>query len=134
VNDSGRAAKIVVPLLPDRGKQGVQRMTARKKVSARKRIENAQKRARGAVEEGFADLERRLPSNLRSAVREMRANMRAFQKQLERSRQDREARWRRMQTQMRRDAVRLLQRLEKALAPSAQRASRGSAPRRRKKR
>jgi len=109
-------------------------MTARKKVSATKRIQNARKRARGAVEEGFADLERRLPSNLRSAVREMRVNLRAFQKQLERTRQDREARWRRMQTQMRRDMVRLLQRLEKALAPSAQRASSASARPRRKKR
>ena len=109
-------------------------MTARKKVSARKRIQNAQKRARDAVEEGFSDLERRLPSNLRSAVRDMRANLRAFQQQLERARKDCEARWRRMQTQMRRDMVRLLQRLEKALAPSAQRASGGSAPPRRKKR
>ena len=62
-------------------------MTARKKVSARKRIQNAQKRARDAVEEGFADLERRLPSNLRSAVRDMRANLRAFQQQLERGAQ-----------------------------------------------
>ena len=109
-------------------------MTARKKVSARKRIQNAQKRARDAVEEGFSDLERRLPSNLRSAVRDMRANLRAFQQQLERARKDREARWRRMQTQMRRDMVRLLQRLEKALAPTAQRTASGSAPPRRKKR
>jgi hypothetical protein len=109
-------------------------MTARKKVSARKRIQNAQKRARDAVEEGFSDLERRLPSNLRSAVRDMRANLRAFQQQLERARKDREARWRRMQTQMRRDMVRLLQRLEKALAPSAQRTASASAPPRRKKR
>lgn len=109
-------------------------MTARKKVSATKRIQNARKRARDAVEVGLNDLERRLPSNLRSTVRDMRANLRAFQRQLERGRQEREARWRRMQTQMRRDMVRLLQRLERALAPSAQRASSGSAPPRRKKR
>ena len=110
-------------------------MTARKKVSARKRIQDAQKRARGAVEEGFADLERRMPSNMRSAVREMGKNLRAFQQQLEKNRNDREARWRRFQTQMRRDMVRLLQRVEKAVAPSAQRASRArSSPPRRKKR
>jgi hypothetical protein len=111
-------------------------MSARKKVGARKRIENARKRARDAVEVGMRDLERRLPSNLRSAVRDLRANMRAFQRQLERARQDREARWRRMQTQMRRDMVRLLQRIEKAVAPSAQRASGASAsarPRRKKR-
>src|SRR5262245_54927021 len=113
-------------------------MTARKKVSARKRIQNAQRRARGAVEEGLSDLERRLPTNLRSTVREMGTNLRAFQRQLERNRKERETRWRRMQAQMRRDMVRLLQRLEKALAPDGQRApsrssSRSSPPRRKKR-
>ncbi|TMA35966.1 MAG: DUF4175 domain-containing protein [Deltaproteobacteria bacterium] len=111
-------------------------MTARKKVSATKRIRAAQKRARDAVEEGFADLERRMPSNMRTAVREMGKNLRAFQQQIEKNRKDREARWRKFQTQMRRDMVRLLQRLEKALAPSGPRASgaRSSASPRRKKR
>ena len=135
-NDSGPREDPWYLSLPDRPNEGGQRMTARKKVSATKRIQNAQKRARDAVEEGLRDLERRLPSNLRSAVRDMRANLRAFQQQLERARQDREARWRRMQTQMRRDMVRLLQRLEKALAPSAQRAcerARASSPRRKKR-
>ena len=110
-------------------------MSARKKLSATKRIQNAGKRARDAVEVGLNDLERRLPSNLRSTVRDMRANLRAFQRQLERGRQEREARWRRVQSQMRRDVVRLLQRLEKALTPSAPRASgaRASGPARRRK-
>jgi uncharacterized protein YjcR len=111
-------------------------MTARKKVNARKRIQDAQKRARDAVEEGFADLERRMPSNMRSAVREMGRNLRAFQQQLEKNRKDREARWQRFQTQMRRDMVRLLQRVEKAVAPSAPRASRtrtSASPRRKKR-
>ena len=110
-------------------------MTARKNVSASKRIRNAQKRARDAVEEGFADLERRMPSNMRSAVREMGRNLRSFQQQLDKNRKDREARWRRFQTQMRRDMVRLLQRLEKALAPNAPSASRArsSSPRRKKR-
>src|SRR5262245_13061118 len=106
-------------------------MTARKKVSATKRIRAAQKRARDAVEEGFNDLERRMPSNMRSAVREMGKNLRGFQQQIEKNRKDREARWRRFQTQMRRDGVRLLQRLERALAPSASRAR--SSPRRKKR-
>jgi uncharacterized protein YjcR len=110
-------------------------MPARKKVSATKRIRDAQKRARDAVEEGFADLERRMPSNMRSAVREMGRNLRAFQQQIEKNRKDREARWRRFQTQMRRDMVRLLQRVEKALAPTAPGATRArsSSPRRKKR-
>jgi uncharacterized protein YjcR len=111
-------------------------MPARKKVSATKRIRAAQKRARDAVEEGFADLERRMPSNMRSAVREMGRNLRAFQQQIEKNRKEREARWRRFQTQMRRDMVRLLQRLEKALAPDGSRgptAGSAASPRRKKR-
>jgi hypothetical protein len=111
-------------------------MAARKKANATRTIRDASKRARDAIEEGLRDFERRLPSNLRSAVRDMRANLRAFQKQLERTRQERDARWRRIQTQMRRDMVRLLQRLEKALAPrggASARPARASAPRRKKR-
>jgi hypothetical protein len=79
------------------------------------------------------DLERRLPSNLRSAVRDVRSNLRAFQQQLERQRKERDARWRRIETQMRRDMVRLLQRLEKAVAPGAAAGARASGPTRRRK-
>ena len=100
-------------------------MAARKKKSASNRFQA-----------GLRDLERRLPRNLQSAVRDMRANLRAFQKQLERTRQERDARWRRIQTRMRRDMVRLLQRLEKSLAPkggASARPARASAPRRKKR-
>ncbi len=99
-------------------------MAARKKASASKRFQS-----------GLRDLERRLPRNLQTAVRDMRANLRVVQKQLERARLDRDARWRKIQTQMRRDLVRLLQRLEKALAPGAAAGARArSSPPRRKKR
>ena len=65
----------------------------------------------------------------------MRANLRVMQQQLERARLDRDARWRKIQSQMRRDVVRLLQRLEKALAPSAAAGARtrASKPRRKKR-
>ena len=94
----------------------------RKKASASKRFSTA-----------LGDLERRLPRNLRSAARDMRANLRVFQRQLERARLDRDARWSKIQTQMRRDLVRLLQRLEKALAPKGAAAARASSPRRKKR-
>ena len=99
-------------------------MAARKKVSASKRFQAA-----------LSDLERRLPPNLRSAVRDMRANLRVFQQQLERARLDRDARWRKIQSQMRRDLARLLQRLEKALAPTGggRARSRAKSPRRKKR-
>jgi len=99
-------------------------MAARKKKSASNRFQA-----------GLRDLERRLPRNLQSAVRDMRANLRVFQKQLERARLDRDTRWRKVQSQMRRDLVRLLQRLEKALAPSAAAGARAraSGPRRKKR-
>ena len=109
-------------------------MTARKK-TARSRARSASQRARNAFEEGLRDLERRMPSNLRSTVRDLRENLRAFQHQMERGRQEREVRWRRLQTQVRRDVARLLQRLEKAVAPAANAParSRRASPRRRKK-
>jgi hypothetical protein len=99
-------------------------MAARKKTSTSKRFSAA-----------LSDLERRLPPNLKSAVRDMRANLRVLQQQLERARVDRDARWRKIQTQMRRDMVRLLQRLEKALAPSGGGGARAraSSPRRKKR-
>jgi predicted phage gp36 major capsid-like protein len=98
-------------------------MAARKKVSASKRIQA-----------GLRDLEKRMPRNMQSAMNEARANLRKFQRQLERVRKDRDARWRKVQSQMRRDVVRLLQRLEKAVAGGggAPRA-RASAPRRKKR-
>lgn len=97
-------------------------MAARKKSSTSKRFSS-----------GIRDLEKRLPRNVQSAVREMRANLRVLQKQLERVRLDRDARWKKLQIQMRRDMVRLLQRLEKVLSPGAPGAARASAPRRKKR-
>jgi hypothetical protein len=100
-------------------------MAARKKVSASTRLQA-----------GLRDLEKRMPRNMQTAMREARANLRKFQQQLERARKDRDARWRKVQTQMRRDVVRLLRRLEKAVAPggpAAPRAARASAPRRKKR-
>ena len=100
----------------------------------------ARKKSKSSTSEkfqsGLRDLERRLPRNLQGAVREMRANLRVLQRQLERARFDRDARWRRIQTQMRRDMVRLLQRLESALRPAGgtgARRARASTPRRKKR-
>lgn len=99
-------------------------MAVRKKVSASKRIQA-----------GLRDLEKRMPRNMQNAIHEARANLRKFQQQLERARKDRDTRWRAVQTQMRRDVVRLLQRLEKAVAPSgaAAGARPARAPRRKKR-
>jgi hypothetical protein len=110
-------------------------MSARKKKRATKKktIRNARQRAKDVIEVGLRDLERRLPSNLRGAVRDMRGNLRSFQQQIDRSRRERDARWRRIETQLRRDMVRLLQRLEKAVAPPAASRAAGSASRRTKR-
>jgi hypothetical protein len=100
-------------------------------MAARKKSSSASKR----IQSGIRDLEKRLPRNVQSAVRDVRANLRVLQKQLERARVDRDARWRKLQNQMRRDVVRLLQRLEKALSPGAAGAARAraSSPRRKKR-
>jgi hypothetical protein len=67
-------------------------------------------------------------------MREARANLRSSAEPPP-SAAGRDARWRQVQTQMRRDVVRLLQRLEKAVAPGGGGAprARASAPRRKKR-
>ena len=95
-------------------------MAARKKSAARR----AGSRARDALEESLRQLEKQLPFDLQRLVRQLRANLKDLQTQLERMRADREGRWNRMQLQVRRDAARLFRRLEKAVEPKPARKSR----------
>jgi hypothetical protein len=88
---------------------------------ARSTVRSARERARDALEESLRQLEKQLPDNLSRMVRRLRANLRDLQAQMERLRVDREARWNRIQTQVRRDAARLFRRLEKAVEPKPER-------------
>ena len=94
----------------------------------------ARERARDALEDSLHQLEKQLPKNLSRMVRQLRANLRALQSQIERLRADRDVRWARLQTQVRRDAARLFRRLEKAVEPKPTsrtvRASRAAAKKR----
>ena len=94
----------------------------------------AGERARDALEDSLRQLEKQLPKNLSRMVRQLRANLRALQSQIERLRADRDARWTRLQTQVRRDAAQLFRRLEKAVEPKPvsrqKRASRSTAKKR----
>jgi TolA-binding protein len=89
----------------------------------------ARERARDALEDSLHQLEKQLPKNLSRMVRQLRANLRALQSQIERLRADRDDRWTRLQMQVRRDAARLFRRLEKAVEPKpAARRTRASRP------
>ena len=89
----------------------------------------ARERARDALEDSLHQLEKQLPKNLSRMVRQLRANLRTLQSQIERLRADRDARWTRLQTQVRRDAAQLFRRLEKAVEPKrASRQTRASRP------
>ena len=96
-------------------------MAARKKKNTRKKSTTRKtgSRARAAIDDGLRDLEKRLPKNLRSSVRDLRGNIKALQKQADRLRDERDARWQKLETQVRGDVAKLLRRLEKAVAPSA---------------
>lgn len=94
-------------------------MTARK-ISTRRRT--ARRKSSGlppTAAEALTQLERRLPRNLRGMVKDLRKNLGDLQKQVDKARADRDARWRKIETQVRRDTVRLLRRIEKAVAPAA---------------
>jgi hypothetical protein len=67
--------------------------------------------------------------NLASVARDLRRNLNKFQRQIDRARKEREDRWNRIEDQIRRDAVRVLRRLEKAVEPQQRTGARKKATR-----
>ena len=90
-------------------------------MAARKNKTTRMKTSRRSAQEALNRLEKELPPNLRRLVKQVRRNLNDMQKQLEKARTDREARWNQMETQMRRDAVKLIKRLEKVIEPKTAR-------------
>jgi hypothetical protein len=86
-------------------------------------------RARAAFDDSLRQLEQRLPKNLASVARDLRRNLADLQRQIDRARKEREDRWYRIESQIRRDAAKLLRRLEKAVEPPPQKAPRKRATR-----
>ena len=93
-------------------------MTARQK-STREPAARRSSRRPSTASEALSQLERQLPKNLRGLVRDLRKNLGDLQKQVDKARTDRDERWRKIESQVRRDTVRLLRRIEKAVAPAA---------------
>lgn len=73
------------------------------------------------LSDSLQQLERRVPQNLRPTVRQLRRGLRDLQKQLERARAERDARWTRIETQVRKELASFLRRIEKAVEPSTAR-------------
>jgi TolA-binding protein len=90
--------------------------TTRSKKASRK---SPRDRAQAALDDSLRQLEKRLPKNLASVARELRRNLKGFQRQIDKARKEREDRWNRIEAQIRRDAARVLRRLEKAVEPRA---------------
>jgi len=89
-------------------------MAAKKKKTTRKKS----KSPREVFDENLRSLERQLPPAFSRRVREMRKNMKALERQIDKARTAREARWHRLETQIRKDAVKALKRLELAIEPA----------------
>ena len=94
-------------------------MSARNKVSNRrsKKKAGSRKSPREAFEANLKSLERQLPAGLARGVRELRKNMKDLERQIDKARAEREARWHKLETQIRKDAARALRRLEHAIEP-----------------
>ncbi len=100
-------------------------MPARKTARKAKAAGGAKRRApREAIDATLASLERELPPNFARAVAQLRARLRGLEKQLDRARSESERRWVKQQRQVRGELVRLLQRLERAVAPSGRKPAR----------
>jgi len=98
----------------ERKKQAARVKTTHKKTTSRK---SPRERAQAALDDSLRQLEKRLPKNLASVARDLRRNLKEFQRQIDRARKEREDRWNRIEDQIRRDAARVLRRLEKAVEP-----------------
>lgn len=94
-------------------------MVARKKQTARAKTtrKSPREQAQAALDDSLRQLEKRLPKNLASVARDLRRSLTKFQRQIDRVRKEREDRWNQIEDQIRRDAVRVLRRLEKAVEP-----------------
>lgn len=103
-------------------------MSARKKVKKARAAVRVKRRAPGqAIDATLARVERELPPNLARGVHQLRARLHGFEKQLVRARSESERRWLKQQQQVRAELVRLLQRLERAVAPSGRKPARKKA-------
>ena len=69
-------------------------------------------------ERNLRSLEKQLPAPVRRVLRQMGKNLRDAQRQLEAARADRDARWNKLQKQMRKDATQLVRQLRAAVAPA----------------
>jgi TolA-binding protein len=106
-----------------RKKKSAGAKTTRSKAASRR---SPRDRAQAALDDSLRQLEKRLPKNLAGVARDLRRNLNDLQRQIDKARKEREDRWNRIEAQIRRDAVRVLRRLEKAVEP------RSSAPKRKK--
>ena len=101
------------------------RKKTRRKVAPRKKARKSPaEAARAALDSNLRQLEKQLPKNLASGVRELRENLRDLEKQVDKARAEREERWQKLENQIRRDVARVLRRLEKAVAPAAKKPAR----------
>ena len=94
-------------------------MATRKQSATKRSTRKKASRSGSPLDETLHQLEAQLPPNARKLVRDLRKNLKTLQKQLEQARADGEARWRKLEHQVRRDAARLIRRLEKAVSPPA---------------
>jgi hypothetical protein len=94
-------------------------MAARKKTTRRSRSGGAI--MTDTLNDTLKQIEARLPANVKPVVRQLRQLVSDLQKQIDRARAERDARWSRIETQLRREAVSILRRLEKAVQPSGAR-------------
>ena len=69
-------------------------------------------------ERNLRSLEKQLPAPVRRLLRQMGKNLREAQRQLEAARADRDARWNKLQKQMRKDATQLVRQLRAAVVPA----------------
>ncbi|MEN8161473.1 MAG: hypothetical protein ABFS41_15495 [Myxococcota bacterium] len=75
------------------------------------------RRASNEFERNLRNLEKQLPAPVRRVLRQLQRNLREAQRQIDAARAERDARWNKLQKQLRSDAMQLARQLRAALAP-----------------
>jgi septal ring factor EnvC (AmiA/AmiB activator) len=74
------------------------------------------------METQLKDLEKQLPKNLASMLKDLRKGIRDLEKQIDKARKDREVRWDKLEKQLRKDTQKVLKRF--GLGPAKKKSAR----------
>ena len=108
-------------------KKTVKKKTTAKKATKKKATRKKARTARQLFEDNLRSLEKQLPPKAARRVNELRKTVKDLERQIDKARKDAEARLHKAELQIRKDAVKVLRRIERAIEPPKRKAAKKKA-------